>query len=122
MPAGGRAVVRLRLTAGDSAGELGAGELGAGFDEVMTARRAEADEFYRALIPADASADDALVLRQAMAGMLWGKQFFHYDVARWLDGDPAGPPPPSQRQHGRNSSWRHLNNADVISIYPGNSG
>ncbi len=111
MPAGGRSVVRLRLTGGDSAGELGAG-----FDEVMTARRAEADEFYRALIPAEASADEALLFRQAMAGMLWGKQFFHYDVARWLDGDPAGPPPPAQRRHGRNSSWRHLNNADVISM------
>jgi hypothetical protein len=48
--------------------------------------------------------------------MLWGKQFFHYDVARWLDGDPAGPPPPPQRQHGRNAAWRHLNNADVISM------
>jgi hypothetical protein len=48
--------------------------------------------------------------------MLWGKQFFHYNVARWLDGDPAGPPPPQPRRHGRNSSWRHLNNADVISM------
>ncbi|MGH3962167.1 MAG: MGH1-like glycoside hydrolase domain-containing protein [Pseudonocardiaceae bacterium] len=111
VPAGGRSVVRLRLTTGDSAGELGTG-----FSEVMTARRAEADEFYRALIPAEASTDEALMFRQAMAGMLWGKQFFHYDVARWLDGDPAGPPPPSQRRHGRNSAWRHLNNADVISM------
>ncbi|MGH3778819.1 MAG: MGH1-like glycoside hydrolase domain-containing protein [Pseudonocardiaceae bacterium] len=111
VPAGGRSVVRLRLTAGDSAGDLVAG-----FDQVMTARRAEADEFYRALIPAEASTDEALMFRQAMAGMLWGKQFFHYDVARWLDGDPAGPPPPSQRRHGRNSAWRHLNNADVISM------
>jgi hypothetical protein len=111
VPAGGRAVVRLRLTAGDSAGELGAG-----FDEVMTIRRAEADEFYRALTPDKASPDEALMFRQAMAGMLWGKQFFYYDVARWLDGDPASPPPPSRRQHGRNSAWRHLNNADVISM------
>jgi hypothetical protein len=113
VPAGGRAVIRLRLTAGDSAGELGEG-----FDAVMTGRRAEADEFYRALTPAEVSADDALILRQAMAGMLWGKQFFHYDVARWLDGDPAGPPPPEQRRDpkARNTSWRHLNNADVISM------
>ena len=116
VPAGGRGVIRLRLTAGDSAGDLGPGDLGEGFDAVVTARRAEADEFYQALTPAEASADDALVLRQAMAGMLWGKQFFHYNVARWLDGDPAGPPPPPQRQHGRNCSWRHLNNADVISM------
>ncbi|MGB8253913.1 MAG: glucosidase [Pseudonocardiaceae bacterium] len=116
VPAGGRAVVRLRLAAGDIAHDPEPAEWGAAFDEVMTARRAEADEFYQALIPAEAPADDALVLRQAMAGMLWGKQFFHYDVARWLDGDPAGPPPPPQRLHGRNSSWRHLNNADVISM------
>ncbi|MFY9806104.1 MAG: glucosidase [Pseudonocardiaceae bacterium] len=116
VPAGGREVIHMRLTAGDNAHDLGPDVLGAGFEEVMTARRAEADDFYRALTPADASADDALVLRQAMAGMLWGKQFFHYDVARWLDGDPAGPPPPPQRQHGRNSSWRHLNNANVISM------
>jgi hypothetical protein len=55
------------------------------------------------------------VLRQAIAGMMWGKQFFHYDVERWLAGDPAGPPPPEARR-GRNSSWTHLNNADVISM------
>ncbi|MBV8995670.1 MAG: glucosidase [Pseudonocardiales bacterium] len=109
--AGAQAVIRLRLTAGQRAGSLGAE-----FNTVMTARRAEADEFYRALTPAEASDEDAMVLRQAMAGMLWGKQFFHYDVARWLDGDPAGPPPPPQRQHGRNSAWRHLNNHDVISM------
>ena len=56
------------------------------------------------------------MLRQALAGMLWGKQFFHFDVARWLDGDPAGPRPPARRHTGRNAGWRHLNNADVISM------
>ena len=65
--------------------------LGAGFDQVMAERRAEADEFYAELTPAGASADEALVLRQACAGMLWSKQLFYYDVARWLDGDPAQP-------------------------------
>jgi hypothetical protein len=113
--AGGQVAIRLRLVAADRAGSLGAG-----FDEAMTIRRAEADEFYRALGRAggitDAPAEDAMVLRQAMAGMLWSKQFFHYDVARWLDGDPAGPPPPPQRLRGRNAAWRHLNNADVISM------
>ena len=113
--AGGQVAIRLRLVAADRAGSLGAG-----FDEVMTVRRAEADEFYRALGQAggvtDAPAEDAMVLRQAMAGMLWSKQFFHYDVARWLDGDPAGPPPPPQRLRGRNAAWRHLNNADIISM------
>ena len=55
----------------------------------------------------------AMIARQALAGMLWSKQFYHYDVERWLDGDPAGPPPPAGRDRGRNHEWRHLNNADV---------
>ena len=68
-----------------------AGGLGDDFDEVMAAREREADEFYAELTPAGASADEALVLRQALAGMLWSKQFFHYDVERWLEGDPGRP-------------------------------
>ena len=103
--------VRVRLTAGAEPADLAAG-----FDEVLAARRQEADDFYAQLAPAGTSEDEALVLRQALAGMLWSKQFFHYDVERWLDGDPAGPQPPDARRHGRNSDWRHLNNADVISM------
>jgi hypothetical protein len=90
--------------------------LGNDFDEIMSARKREADEFYAELTPPDSSADEALVLRQALAGMLWSKQFFHYDVQRWLDGDPAGPPPPESRRYGRNHDWTHLNNMDVISM------
>ncbi len=86
------------------------------FAAVMDARRREADEFYAELTPAGASADEALILRQAFAGMLWSKQFFHYDVERWLDGDPAFPPPPPERRAGRNHDWRHLSNRDVISM------
>ena len=82
----------------------------------MTARRAEADEFYAGLTPAAASADEALVMRQAFAGMLWSKQLYYYDVARWLDGDPAQPPPPPQRQAGRNSRWRTFNAFDIMSM------
>jgi len=111
VPAGGTREVRVRLTRGDTFGNLGPE-----FDSVIQARQAEADEFYAALTPASATPDEARVLRQAMAGMLWGKQFFHYDVARWLTGDPAGAPPPEQRKSGRNAGWRHLNNADVISM------
>jgi hypothetical protein len=111
VPAGGIHEVRVRLSRGDQIGDVDPG-----FDAVMTARKAEADEFYRDVTPATATADEANVLRQAMAGMLWGKQFFHYDVDRWLEGDPAGPPPPDQRRNGRNSAWRHLNNFDVISM------
>ncbi len=92
------------------------GGLGADFDAVMTAREREADEFYAELTPAGCPADEAAVLRQALAGMLWSKQFFHYDVQRWLDGDPATPSPPAERLEGRNHEWSHLNNRDVISM------
>ena len=108
---GATAEVRLRLTE-----QRDESDLGAGFDDVMSDRRDEADEFYAALTPAGTSDDAALVLRQALAGMLWGKQFYHYDVARWLDGDPAGPVPPPQRRSGRNAGWRHLNNHDVVTM------
>jgi hypothetical protein len=86
------------------------------FSRVMNARAQEADEFYAELTPAGAGEDEALVLRQALAGMLWSKQFYHYDVERWLEGDPAGPAPPEARVSGRNHDWRHLNNRDVISM------
>ena len=106
---GESSVVELRLR--DTAGGLGAD-----FDEVMAVRAAEAGEFYAALTPDGASADEALVLRQALSGMLWTKQFYHYDVERWLEGDPASPPPPAERWNGRNHEWTHLNNLDVISM------
>jgi hypothetical protein len=112
VPAGGTAEVRLRLVDEESATP----DVKEGFEEVMALRRAEADAFFADLTPATASADEALVLRQAIAGLMWGKQFFHYDVQRWLDGDPAGPPPPEDRQYGRNHEWWHLNNHDVISM------
>ncbi len=83
---------------------------------ILADRAAEADEFYTTLTPSTASPDEAMVMRQALSGMLWSKQFFHYDVARWLDGDPGQPAPPEGRKHGRNSAWRHLNNHDVISM------
>jgi hypothetical protein len=108
VPAGGREEIVLRLTEGQRADTPSA--------EVLTTRRAEADAFFAELTPANSSDDEALVLRQAIAGLMWGKQFFHYDVQRWLDGDPAGPPPPDSRRRGRNAQWAHLNNADVISM------
>ena len=88
----------------------------AGATAVFEQRRAEADAFYVSLIDAAASDDARSVQRQAFAGLLWSKQFYYYDVSEWLDGDPAGPPPPPQRLHGRNEAWRTLNNADVISM------
>jgi hypothetical protein len=107
--AGATATIELRLGSG-AAGSAPA------FDDVMAARAREADEFYAELTPAGASEDETAVLRQALAGMLWCKQFYHYNVQRWLDGDPAEPKPPESRRTGRNSTWTHLDNRDVISM------
>ncbi|WP_020562754.1 MGH1-like glycoside hydrolase domain-containing protein [Methylosarcina fibrata] len=88
----------------------------ADFDQVFAARRGEADAFY-AQLQAEIAAEDArLVQRQALAGMIWSKQFYYYDVPEWLHGDSTQPPPPASRCHGRNFEWRHLNNADVLSM------
>jgi hypothetical protein len=125
VPAGQGAGLPLRLrpapggqasSGGPSSAAGTAAALGAGFDQVMAARRAEADEFYAELTPAGASADEALVLRQACAGLLWGKQLYNYAVNRWLDGDPAQPEPPPQRKSGRNARWRSLDGFDIISM------
>ena len=85
-------------------------------EALLATRRAEADVFYRRFEPEDMPEDAHRVQRQAFAGLLWSKQFYHYDVSVWLDGDPAAPPPPEQRKRGRNSGWRHLSNEDVISM------
>jgi len=82
-------------------------------EKVLATREAEATVFYDELLP-HASAQDHLIMRTALAGMIWSKQFFHYDVARWLDGDVL--PPPAARRQGRNRAWRHLKAHDVISM------
>jgi hypothetical protein len=87
-----------------------------GFDEVFAQRQKEADEFYESRVPKELSEDAKLVMRQSFAGMMWSKQFYHYDVRTWLDGDPAGPPPPKERLSGRNHEWTHLYNDDVVSM------
>jgi hypothetical protein len=109
---GASAVVCLRLS--DAAPE--GAWFGAPFAAVMAARQREADEFYATLAPAGGSEDARRVLRQAVAGLLWSKQFYHLDMRRWLTGDPAQPPPPRERLRGRNSRWGHLYNEDVISM------
>ena len=120
VPPGQSVEVRLRLRPEDSPGDKSAAAkadpLGAEFDQVIAERLAEADEFYTDLTPADASADEAMVLRQASAGLLWSKQLFYYDVSRWLDGDPGQPPPPEVRKSGRNSKWRNFDGFDIISM------
>lgn len=109
VPSGANREIRLRLA------PPGVGPNPA-FDDTMAVRKSEADAFYRTVIPPSVGPEKSMVARQALAGMLWSKQFYHYDVERWLDGDPDGRPPPPGRAAGRNSAWRHLNNLDVISM------
>ena len=109
LAAGETRVIKVRLRAGPDS----AVDVDAGFDRVMADREIEADQFYAAF-PGAVTAGEAAVVRQAIAGLLWSKQFYHYDVPRWLDGDPAGPPPPRGRGDIRNGKWTHLNNHDVL--------
>ena len=109
---GESATVRLRLTDRDGA----SAEFGERFERIFADRQREADEFYDTVIPASLSDDARLVARQAFAGLLWSKQFYHYVVKDWLDGDPGQPSPPRERLNGRNREWGHLYNADVLSM------
>ncbi|HWN53918.1 MAG TPA: glucosidase, partial [Methylomirabilota bacterium] len=114
VPAGGQVALRLRLTDADPA-RAGAA-FGLDFEEIFSRRIREADDFYDLVIPRTLSADGRLVMRQALAGMLWSRQFYHYDVKRWLAGDPTQPPPPPERRRGRNHEWTHVYNEDVVSM------
>ena len=107
--------LRLRLRPAGS-GPDRAAALGDGFDQVVDSRRREADEFYAALTPPAATPDEAAVMRQAFAGMLWSKQLYHFTVSDWLDGDPGLPPPPVARQAGRNARWRSFDACDIMSM------
>jgi hypothetical protein len=115
VPAYGRVEFRLRLTdLGPAA--FASGPFGKEFDQTFRSRQREADEFFATVIPQDLSDDGKLVMRQSLAGLLWSKQFYHFVVRDWLSGDSGQPAPPADRQHGRNSEWPHLYNADVISM------
>ena len=109
--AGETAVVRLRLS---DDGEL-AQPFG-GFAGLVAQRQEEADDFYRHITPFPLPEDMRNVQRQAFAGLLWTKQFYHYWVEEWLKGDPASPPPPPERARGRNRDWWHFNSADILSM------
>ena len=111
---GGQIELRLRLS--DKAPTQFAAGPFAEFDDTFKTRIREADEFYATVIPRELSADAKLVMRQAFAGLLWSKQFYHYVVKEWLDGDPGQPKPPAERLEGRNHEWMQLYNADVISM------
>jgi len=86
------------------------------FETIFFERKKGADEFFEDLQKDISSEDEKLVQRQALSGMLWNKQFYYYDVDQWLKGDPAQPAPPEERKKGRNIEWKHLNNADIISM------
>jgi len=110
VPARGAVELRLRLTT------PGAPEPFGDFTTVLAERCREADEFYADLQRGIDDADLRLVQRQAFAGLLWSKQFYHIDIPIWLSGDPAQPAPAPQRLRGRNVDWTHLNNADILSM------
>ena len=84
--------------------------------DTLAQRRDEAEQFYDAVHCPGLSADERNVQRQALAGMLWSKQLYYYDVEQWLEGDPGADPPSSGRRRGRNQDWDHLTNFDIISM------
>jgi hypothetical protein len=110
IPAGSSKTIRLRLAAGQADRPF------AKFDAIFAARVAEANTFYETMQQGVEDPAARAVQRQAWAGMIWSKQFFQFNVADWLAGDPAQPPPPPQRKAGRNADWMHHNSADVISM------
>ncbi|MCK9400537.1 MAG: hypothetical protein M0Q51_11160 [Bacteroidales bacterium] len=110
IPAGKSNTVQLRLTATPNERPF------SGFEDIFRRRQAEADDFYtdpQSEVPGD---DAKIIQRQALAGMLWSKQFYYFDIPQWLSGDPAQSTPPAERKIGRNSGWEHLTNAEIISM------
>jgi hypothetical protein len=129
VPSGGSAEIHVRLTETPRTGAEGAARrggrttarvapdsFGREFAETMRRREQEADEFYADLSRAGSTPEEDRIMRQAFAGMLWSKQYYGYDVTRWLDGDPGQPRPPEERRHARNAGWRHFEAADIISM------
>jgi hypothetical protein len=110
IPAGGSSVVKFRMMHQKSASGI------AQCDEILKERKKEADEFYTEIQHRVKDEDMRSIQRQAYAGMMWGKQFYYYNVERWLEGDSGRYVPPKERKKGRNSDWRHLYNQDIISM------
>ncbi len=111
IPPGGEVVLRLRLRDRDDSEPFSKD-----FEAIFNSRIREADEFYRRVIPQDLSQHQQFISRRAYAGLLWSKQFYHYIIRDWLEGDPEQPPPPAERLTGRNHDWPHLFNRDVVSM------
>jgi len=113
IPAGQEVTLRLRLCLDQ---DMPKQAFSGAFDKTVVDRMREADEFYRVREPVAFSLEERRVWRQAQAGLLWSKQFFHYVVEDWVAGDPAQPAPPPERSLGRNNDWGHLYNRDIISM------
>jgi len=113
VPGRGEVTVRLRLS---SEKESSTDSFGAEFEQIFENRRREADAFYASRLAKGLTEEERPVARQACAGLLWTKQFYHFAVKDWLEGDPSQPPPPESRKNGRDSGWTHLYNRDVISM------
>ena len=112
---GASTIIRVRLTDESQIANGTSSSLDdVAFDHTISKRKYEADQYWVSVTPAGASNDEAHVLRQAMAGLLWSKQFYHFNVKRWLSGDSSAPPPPPDRALNRNNDWSHLNAHDVL--------
>src|SRR5271157_3386671 len=110
VPAGGSKVVRLRLSAKPTTDPFGP------FDKIFAARLADADEFYNRITPTSLSEDERRVHRQALAGMLWSKQYYYFDLDKWLDEHEAHPLLGTTHRNVRNAEWFHMLNSDIISM------
>lgn len=113
VPAGAGVRLRMRLRqSADAAGET----FGDGFEQILALRKKEADEFYSEVLSPEISGEERRIARGAMSGLLWSKQFYHYVVESWLEGDPNMPTPPAQRLTGRNADWSHVFSRDVLAM------
>lgn len=112
---GGCTVVRLKLTPLSPSKDPSIEDEGI-FDDAVEERREEADEFYNALVLGPISDDLKQIMRQALGGMLWTKQYYKFIQKEWIEGDPSQPPPPPERKHIRNREWRHMHIADILSM------
>ncbi len=116
IPSGESISIRLRLMKAEEHESSVSEDPFGSFDKIFKERQAEADEFYADIQPASLTEDERLIQRQAFAGMLWSKQFYHFNIEEWLEGDPSQPAPPAERIRGRNRAWRHMHAADILSM------
>ncbi len=113
VPPGGSVTIRCRLHHQDEENTITRFDW---FDETIDARRRESDAFYQEIIPGHVAPEERIICRQAYAGLLWTKQFYHYAIDEWLQGDPGMPKPPACRHHGRNHDWPDFHARDILSM------